>query len=223
MSTHKNLMTVCCAAVLAFGLAACGSSSDDNDMPAVTDTDMTDTDMTDNGSLPDGPACATPATSQACVDEKKMALEEAMKALVAAQADGSSTTLDQIKAAEMAVDDAQMAYDDAMEARNTYLAMQPSTYDAKAMATAFDNVPDDLGGGLTTGNTDASTDTVRGGMVTVNNADGDNTYAKATWPVPAITGWAGSVWEKSSSPTDSVVVYTNIQDAANAKYKVLSR
>ena len=29
MFTHKNLMTVCCAAVLAFGLAACGSSGDD--------------------------------------------------------------------------------------------------------------------------------------------------------------------------------------------------
>ena len=40
MSTHKNLMTVCCAAVLAFGLAACGSSSDDNDMPPVTDSGM---------------------------------------------------------------------------------------------------------------------------------------------------------------------------------------
>ena len=40
MFTHKNLMTVCCAAVLAFGLAACGSSSDDNDMPVVTDGTM---------------------------------------------------------------------------------------------------------------------------------------------------------------------------------------
>ena len=38
MSTHKNLITVCCAAVLAFGLAACGSSSDDDGMPAMTDT-----------------------------------------------------------------------------------------------------------------------------------------------------------------------------------------
>ena len=37
MFTHKNLMTVCCAAVLAFGLAACGGSSDGDDMPAVTD------------------------------------------------------------------------------------------------------------------------------------------------------------------------------------------
>ena len=30
MSTHRKLMTVCCAAVLALGLAACGSSSDDD-------------------------------------------------------------------------------------------------------------------------------------------------------------------------------------------------
>ena len=37
MSTHKNLMTVCCAAVLAFGLAACGSSSDDDNGGHVTD------------------------------------------------------------------------------------------------------------------------------------------------------------------------------------------
>ena len=44
MSTHKNLMTVCCAAVLAFGLAACGSSSDDNGMPA----------MPADGGMPDG-------------------------------------------------------------------------------------------------------------------------------------------------------------------------
>ena len=30
MSIHRNLTTVCCAAVLALGLAACGSSSDDD-------------------------------------------------------------------------------------------------------------------------------------------------------------------------------------------------
>ena len=32
MFTQKNLMTVCCAAVLTFGLAACGSSSDDDNV-----------------------------------------------------------------------------------------------------------------------------------------------------------------------------------------------
>ena len=37
MFTQKNLMTVCCAAVLTFGLAACGSSSDDDNVLAVTD------------------------------------------------------------------------------------------------------------------------------------------------------------------------------------------
>ena len=36
MFTQKNLMTVCCAAVLAFGLAACGSSSDDDKMATTT-------------------------------------------------------------------------------------------------------------------------------------------------------------------------------------------
>ena len=36
MFTHKNLMTVCCAAVLAFGLAACGSSSDDDNVAVTT-------------------------------------------------------------------------------------------------------------------------------------------------------------------------------------------
>ena len=37
MSTYKNLMTVCAAVVLAFGLAACGSSNDDSmaEAPAV--------------------------------------------------------------------------------------------------------------------------------------------------------------------------------------------
>ena len=36
MFTHKNLMTVCCAAVLAFGLAACGSSSSSDDDKVAT-------------------------------------------------------------------------------------------------------------------------------------------------------------------------------------------
>ena len=42
MFTHKNLMTVCCAAVLAFGLAACGGGGGGGDAP-VTDMDGDDT------------------------------------------------------------------------------------------------------------------------------------------------------------------------------------
>ena len=44
MSTHRKLLTVCCAAVLAFGLAACGSSDDKTTSMMDTDTD-TDTEM----------------------------------------------------------------------------------------------------------------------------------------------------------------------------------
>ena len=43
MSTHKNLMTVCFAAVFALGLAACSSSSDD---PPPDDTTMTEPEPT---------------------------------------------------------------------------------------------------------------------------------------------------------------------------------
>ena len=70
MFTHKNLMTVCCAAVLAFGLAACGSSSDDDGvadsgMSGGTGTGATNgaTNGTDTGGMPD--ACDA-GPSQAC-------------------------------------------------------------------------------------------------------------------------------------------------------------
>ena len=38
MYIHRKLMTVCCAAVLALGLAACGSSSDDDGTPLTNTT-----------------------------------------------------------------------------------------------------------------------------------------------------------------------------------------
>ena len=53
MSTQKNLMTVCCAAVLAFGLAACGGGGDD--APVTGMTGMTGmTDMDGDGDAMDG-------------------------------------------------------------------------------------------------------------------------------------------------------------------------
>ena len=207
MMMEKKRTFLPIAAIAAVGLVAAACSSSD-DKTATMPPDPTDPPMVSK--------CDTPMTSQACVDEKNMAMDEAKKALDAAKADENSTQK-QIADAQKAYDDAKKAHMTAMSARNTYLAMQPSTYDAKAMATAFDNVSATLGGGLTTAN--AAADTVRGGMVTVEDGTPPaNTYSKATWPVPTITGWAGSVWERSSSPMDSVVVYTNIQDAANAKY-----
>ena len=54
MSIHRKLMTVCCAAVLALGLAACGSSSDD-------DTTMDDgKEMCPAGQVGTPPNCMAP-------------------------------------------------------------------------------------------------------------------------------------------------------------------
>ena len=59
MFTHKNLMTVCCAAVLAFGLAACGSNGSDDEVAATTPTTpMMDGDM--DGDAMDGDTDSMP-------------------------------------------------------------------------------------------------------------------------------------------------------------------
>ena len=103
-----------------------------------------DVDMLPVGPTEPDSACAASATSQGCVDEKNMAMDEAKKALDAAKADENSTQK-QVADAQKAYDDAKKAHGDAMSARNTYLAMQPSTYDHTAVAKAIfldeDGVP----------------------------------------------------------------------------------
>ena len=78
MSTHKNLMTVCCAAVLAFGLAACGSSGSDDEMAATT------------------PAATTPAATPPMIDGDADAMDGDTK-----------TPAEQLMAAEDALTTAQ--------------------------------------------------------------------------------------------------------------------
>ena len=63
MSTHRKLMTVCCAAVLALGLAACGSSSDD------------DTTMDTNGGTPPMAHACDAGVSQGCIDARQAELD----------------------------------------------------------------------------------------------------------------------------------------------------
>ena len=74
MFTHKSLMTVCCAAVLAFGLAACGSSSDDDKVPVTMIDDKVSAPENGGEEAPAGPtpeqkkaAAATKATAIAAV------------------------------------------------------------------------------------------------------------------------------------------------------------
>ena len=81
MSTHRKLLTACCAAVLAFGLAACGSSDDDtaaDDTPTVEETA--------------GP-------TQADLDAEKMRADEAEQALADAAAKAARGTAKALKKA----------------------------------------------------------------------------------------------------------------------------
>ena len=94
MSIHKKLMTACCAAVLALGLAACGSSSDDANGNGG-----------DNGMPPPMAHACDAGASQACVDARQAELE-------AIEADDDAT-VGALNAARMAVADAQTALDDA--------------------------------------------------------------------------------------------------------------
>ena len=65
MFTHKSLMTVCCAAVLAFGLAACGSSSssDDDQVATTTKKPMVPGKIVDPAPTDDEIAAATKAAA----------------------------------------------------------------------------------------------------------------------------------------------------------------
>ena len=201
MSTQKNLITLCFATVFTLGLAACGGGGGGGGGDGVPVADING-----KGPPPIGPACATSATSQACVDDKKMALDEAMKALDAAEADGSST-LDQIKAAEMAVDDAQMAYDDAMEDRATYLAMQPPMYDMEALAKVI----------VKAINEPFTPHTVAGAIDGGAPPRANEDYAKATWPVGDVAGFAEAVYEDASAGT-AIVTHTDKQAAKFSVY-----
>ncbi len=200
----RAFLPIAALAAVALAVSACGGGGG---------TTSGGTDPVDPTPLPS--ACpGTDATSHAaCVAEKKMAMDEAKKALDAAKADQNSTQA-QLAAAQKAYDDAVEAHAAAVTASSTYAAMQPPTYDLKAMVAAIGE-PGTLP--LTVDNT--TNNEVDGGMVTDEDADGNNTYAKATWPVGNITGFAESVWEKSAAKvTDSVVVYTNIEKARVAKY-----
>ena len=203
MFTQKNLMTVCCAAVLAFGLAACGGGGGGGDAPV---TSM----INGNGPPPEGPPepgleCATSATSQGCVDEKNMAMDEAKEALDAAKADENSTQK-QIADAQEAYDDAKMAHMTAMEGRATYLAMQPPMYDMKAMAKAFEDPTDDH----------VVADAIDGGALPMD----DKAYAKATWPVGDVAGFAEAVYEDASAGT-AIITHTDKSAAKGVTYKKL--
>ena len=168
---------------------------------------------------PTPPPVAAPAdcTDAACVKHYSDELTKAKEALAALLK--TDYTVSQKKAADEAVADAQKDYDDAVAAQKAYAAAQPPMYGMKAMDTAI-TTPAVLGITVASGTTASQVD---GGKVTVGTP---NAYSKATWPVGTISGWDGSVWEKSDDTAktkDSVVVYTDIKaatpDAWNTYYR----
>ena len=103
MSTNRKLMTVCCAAVLALGLAACGSSDDDKTTMDTTPPVVT----------PDPQACDAGA-SQACVDARQSELD----------AIGNDATVAELNAAQAALAAAQTALETANAAAAAAAARQ---------------------------------------------------------------------------------------------------
>ena len=96
MSRHKKLMTVCCAAVLTLGLAACGGGGG-GDRAQTSPPDM----PTMPTPEPESHVCDDGA-SQACVDARQAELD----------ALGDDATVAELRAAEKALTDAQMALAD---------------------------------------------------------------------------------------------------------------
>ena len=211
MTEHKNLLTACFAGLLALGLAACGTTGDN---AAVID----DAAVIDGGGTPaskpgDPPVVsACDEASLACVEARQMALDGAEDALGTLEADDDST-VGQIAAAKQDIKDATSALTEAQMAWTTYQAMQPPTYDFKAMADAVADAVKAPGTLPLTPQAD-----VEGGKVKAKG------YDEATWPVIAPwVGWVASVWEMENGAAeteDSVVLYTNKRTARPALYSV---
>ena len=95
MSTYKNLMTVCAAVVLAFGLAACGSSNDDSmaeapvvKMPEPTpDPVPTDLEATQTAAAA---AAAAAMTASASADTAASGAEDATANIATLQTNGTA-------------------------------------------------------------------------------------------------------------------------------------
>ena len=137
----------------------------------------------------------------ACLEEAKAALETAEAALDDLKADDEATQ-GAVKTAEAAVEAAEMALETAQTAHTEYLAMQPPTYDSKALQTAIGTV-----GAVPDGFTPDA------GKITAD----DTELALSSQEAPLINDWQGAVYK---SATDTVVSYTNVKDPTDQAYSV---
>ncbi|MCY4497333.1 MAG: transferrin-binding protein-like solute binding protein [Rhodospirillaceae bacterium] len=132
MSTHRNLMTVCFAAVFALGLAACSSSKDDP-MPPETDvTDVTDTNGDTETPAEPTDLETTQAAAMAAADAAKAASDAATAA--ATGATSATANLATLQTGEMAGMHATAASDAADTAMAEYMKAKAAS-EAAAAAT----------------------------------------------------------------------------------------
>lgn len=138
MQGHRKLMTICCAAVLTLGLAACGGGDDDNTaqapvtmpepMPAP-DPGPTDLEETQTAAAELATAAMTASTNAAA---SASSAEEATATLATLQTGG--TAMASAMAAQMAAEDAAKAASDAAAASTA--AAAATTGDAAESAWA---------------------------------------------------------------------------------------
>ena len=150
MSTHKNLMTVCCAAVLALGLAACGSSSDDNGM---ADNGGMEPDACPAGQVGTPPNCMAPppanlttnfADAQDATDDALAAGELASGALESAmESDDKLTTMEVAGDSTVAMKAAEAILQAQTDAGQAVMDAQTALDDANAAKTVADDIADD--------------------------------------------------------------------------------
>ena len=225
MFTHKKLMTVCCAAVLALGLAACSSSDDDDqmgmdgdgmEMPEPTGPDVAGLLLTAHNSRTDADA-ATMAAAQAVKDAVKYG---AMYTTAAVHGDSMTATanaqkvLDAKAAADEAVMDAEAAKMAAETAKTEAGGIPAADPNRAAVMAALDAAIEEADDAIEAATKSAEADTLAAAYkaVIVNEKKPKMAGYHGTQVAMAIGGalgpdtdGGGTSVEHKSSMTDSAV------------------
>ena len=227
MSTHKKLMTVCAAVVLAFGLAACGSSDDDTAMDEPTTTEpMPDPAIAERAGINSAITAASTAVTGLTDDASDAAIGAADSAVAAAKtaiADAAN-----VPAAEKAAfNTAIAAIEGSLGAKKTsIMAVRDDAYKAMraAMAKTGKAMHAALGPnqGGTTPLTNIAAPTLGSTGLTVNAAagagslpdatDSDDVLLKAGDAATPLGSWNGTHYAHTDTGTKVVneaVVYNN--------------
>ena len=244
MFTHKNLMTVCCAAVLAFGLAACGSSSSDDvkvmdpgkDTPPKPEV-IVDQPPTDDKIAAKTKEAGTKATAigvefdQTAVDgpgdDGPGGVAEDADHVIAISRDGDGTTVT-ITVTDAAADDPKFIMQDVDLEQFEKNGFSSTMHVLKMDAGEDGNVVEEVV--IVSTDIDAPTDIPfvddgdgNGGRYTLNtNPDGEENSQSLTFDATEVTGHAGLAMLTDSkvavpAPSGSVTLMGDNEDTEDVK------